>query len=346
MGTYRCLLLGCGGRATAHISVYPGLRHMRMVAVCDRIEERREAVRAAHGVPAAYADFETALREARPDIVHVVTQPGHRVWEAECCAQSGVKAMIIEKPMAVKPSDLEGLERVHRESGMKIIHNCQRRYFPQFGSGMLRDIVHDRLGTVYFVRASTKGNAVAMGPHLMDLVMLLLDDAQPSAVWATAHTINEEGYQASHLAPESLLAQYWFPGDVRVVLDCSPDALGTPGEDSFWMHLHLDVLGTDGRLFVTQNRGYCHQSRGMPEPVVADWTWEGQADAGQRDFTQAVADWLDGGRPHLNRFELACPVMQALFAAQKSAYVGSRVELPTTFADEQWQALRDRLGQG
>ena len=211
---------------------------------------------------------------------------------------------------------------------------------------MLRDIVHDRLGTVYFVRASTKGNAVAMGPHLMDLVMLLLDDAQPSAVWATAHTINEEGYQASHLAPESLLAQYWFPGDVRVVLDCSPDALGTPGEDSFWMHLHLDVLGTDGRLFVTQNRGYCHQSRGMPEPVVADWTWEGQADAGQRDFTQAVADWLDGGRPHLNRFELACPVMQALFAAQKSAYVGSRVELPTTFADEQWQALRDRLGQG
>ena len=208
---------------------------------------------------------------------------------------------------------------------------------------MLREIVSERLGTVYFVRASTKGNVVAMGSHLMDLVMLLLGEAQPSAVWAMAHTINEEGYQASHMAPESLLAQYWFPGDLRVVLDCSPDALGTPGEDSFWMHLHLDFLGTDGRLFVTQNRGYWYQSRGLSEPVSADWSWTGQADAGQRDFTQAVADWLDGGEPHLNRFELGRPVMEALFAAQKSAWAGARIDLPTTTTDAEWQALRDRL---
>jgi predicted dehydrogenase len=343
MPPYRSLLLGCGSRANDHAVVYPDLRNMRLVAVCDLIEERREHFRTTYGVPEAFEDYETALSQVQPDIVHVCTSPGRRVWEAECAAKAGVKAAIFEKPVAVRPSDMEGLERVHAETSLKIIVNCQRRYYPQFRDGVIAEIIREKLGEPYFIRASTRGNTMGMGPHMMSLLLLFLGEAQPEAVWAMAHTINETSYQMTHLAPESVLAEYWFPGGIRVIFDCDPEALGTPGEDSFWMHLHFDVLGTKGRLFLTQNKGYWYQSDGMAEPIHGDSSWDTQGRQGQLDFTQAVADWLDGGPPHLNRFELEGPVVHALLGAQKSVYVGSRISLPTRFSDEEWLALRSRL---
>ena len=343
MATYRSLLLGCGGRAHEHVDVYRELPNMEMVAVCDLFEERRESYRQKYGVAEAYDDYETALKQVQPDIVHVVTMPGHRVWEAECAARAGVKAMIVEKPMAIKPSDIVGLERVREETGMEIIVNCQRRYFPQFRDGTIQDIVHNKLGDLYFVRASTKGNTMGMGPHTMDLLMLFLNEAQPEAVWAMGYEIVETGYQASHQAPEHILGEYWFPNNVRVIFDCDTEALGTPGEESFWMHLHFDFLGSKGRLYLTQNKGYWYQCEGMAEPVSGESSWDTQGWGGQRDFTQAVADWLDRGEPHLNRFEVGKAGFNALIAMQQSVYEGRKIALPHTFTDEQWAELRERL---
>ena len=345
MGNYRSLLLGCGPRATQHVEVYREIENMEMVAVCDVLKERQEKFRERFGIAATYADYETALAEVKPDIVHIVTQPTQRPWELECAAKAGAKAIIVEKPMAVMPSDLEKIEKIHRDYGIKIIVNCQRRYFPQFRDGTIRDIIENRIGKLYFVRASTKGNTMGMGPHTMDLLMLFLGEAKPEAVWAMAYEIVEDGYQASHRAPEHILAEYWFPNEVRVIFDCDTEALGTPGEDSFWMHLHFDFLGTEGRLYLTQNKGYWYQSNGMAEPIHGESSWDTQGGQGQRDFTQAVADWLDGGEPHLNRFEIGKAVFEALIGAQHSVYAGKRIQLPaeTPFTDEQWTELRERL---
>ncbi len=343
MAEYRSLLLGCGGRGTAHARAYAQLANMHLVAVCDAIEERCDRYRETYSVPEAYSDFEQALDAVRPDIVHVVTMPTNRVWEAETCAKYGAKAMIVEKPVAVRPSELPALEAIQRDTGLKIIVNAQRRYYPQFRDGTIRDIVANRIGELYFVRASTKGNMMGMGPHTMDLLLMFLGDVAPEAVWATGHTLSDESYELTHRAPQSIMAQYWFPGGVRAMFDCSPDALGTPGEQSFWMHLHFDFLGTEGRLYLTQNAGYWYQSKGMAEPVCGESSWDLQEENGQRDFTQAVADWLDGGEPHLNRLELHANAVRALHGAQKSAWVRNRVELPTEFSDAEWQQYIDSL---
>lgn len=343
MATYRSLFLGCGARAQWHAPAYRELRNMELAGVCDLDAERREAFCQKYGVPAAYDDYETALSDLRPDIVHVITCPGRRVWEIETAARAGVRAVIVEKPLAIKPSEIEELSRIRAQYDMEIITNCQRRYYPQFRDGTIRDIVQNRIGDLYFVRASTRGNTMGMGPHMMDLLLFFLGEVEPEAVWAMAHTINEEGYQATHLAPESILAEYWFPNNVRVIFDCDPEALGTPGEDSFWMHLHFDFLGSKGRLYLTQNKGYWYQSEGMAEPVHGESSFSKQEPAGQRDFIQAVGDWLEHGTPHLNRFELHQRSVRALLAAQKSVYEGKRISLPTEFTDAEWSALRERL---
>ena len=239
MATYRSLFLGCGARAQWHAPAYRELRNMELAGVCDLDAERREAFCQKYGVPAAYDDYETALSDLRPDIVHVITCPGRRVWEIETAARAGVRTVIVEKPLAIKPSEIEELSRIRAQYDMEIITNCQRRYYPQFRDGTIRDIVQNRIGDLYFVRASTRGNTMGMGPHTMDLLLFFLGEVEPEAVWAMAHTINEEGYQATHLAPESILAEHWFPNNVRVIFDCDPEALGTP-RGLLLMHLHFD----------------------------------------------------------------------------------------------------------
>ena len=343
MEQYRSLLLGCGPRAQEHVDVYRDIPNMEMVAVCDLLEDRREEFKTQFNIDTAYDDFETALAEIEPDIVHVCTSPGNRVWEVECAANAGVKATIVEKPLAIMPSDIVRMEETLQRTGMKLCVNCQRRYFPQFRDGTIREIVRDKIGDLYCVRASTKGNSMGMGPHTMDLLMFFLGEAQPEAVWAMGREIIEEGYQATHRSPEHLFAQYWFPDDVRVFFDCDTEALGTPGEESFWMHLHFDFLGSKGRLFLTQNKGYWYQSDGMSVPKRGESSWDTQGLNGQRDFTAAVADWLDGGPPHLTRFEIAKAVFNALIGAQQSIYEQKKVPLPHTFRDEQWSELRERL---
>ena len=343
MAPHRSGLLGCGPRAKEHAEVYREIDNMALVAVCDRIAERRAEFQQRFGVERAYADYEGMLAAERPDVVHVVTQPGRRAWECETAARAGARAIIVEKPMAVTPGELDGVARVRAEHDVEIVVNCQRRYFPQFRDGTIADIIRHRLGRLYCVRASTKGNCMGMGPHLMDLLMLFLGEAQPEAVWATACDYHEEGYFASHRAPEHLLAEYWFPGGVRAFFDCDTDALGTPGEESFWMHLHFDFLGTAGFLHLTQNKGYWYQAHGMAEPAVGQSSWDTQQFAGQRDFTRAVADWLDGGPEHLNRFAVGAAVVGALFGAYKSALLGRRVALPATLSDDEWQELMARV---
>ena len=343
MGNYRSLILGCGGRASAHAEVYPELEGMELVACCDLIEERVEAFTERFSIPMGFTDYETALAEVKPDIVHVVTQPSNRIWEAQVTADAGVKAAIIEKPIAIVPSEILGLQKVHDESGMEMMVNCQRRYFPQFRDGTIRDVMNNEIGDVYLIRASTKGNLMSMGPHTMDLLLQLLDDKDPEQVWAMAFGIDEEGYKAHHRAPEHTLAEYWFPGDIRVIFDSDTEALGSPGEQSFFMHLHFDILGSKGRIYVTQNAGWWYQTEGMSEPVQGESSWDTQQFAGQRDFTQAVATYLDTGEPHLNRFATARAVFDALTGALQSAYEGRRIDFPHTFTDAQWNEQREGL---
>jgi predicted dehydrogenase len=323
-----------------HARVYPEIPAIDLAAACDLDAERRDGFMAEFGIADGFDDYETALREVRPDIVHVVTQPTQRVREITLAVEAGVRAVILEKPIALKPSELEHLSELQTSSGIEIITNAQRRYFPEARDGVLSDIIHNRLGRLYCVRCSTKGNQMGMGPHLMDWLMQLLHEAQPESVWAMASGVSEASYQATHLAPEHLFAQYWFPDGLRVFFDCDPDALGTP-EDVKGYNLHYDFLGTEGRLYLTQNGDYWFQAQGMSEPERHASSTTNQ-DVGQRDLTAAVVERLDDGTPHLNRFSTGRSVVDALFGAQQSAYEGRRVTLPHTFTDDQWLELRSR----
>ena len=246
---YRSAILGCGPRGKRHAEVYPDIPNMDLVACCDLDGSRRDAFAKAFSIPATYAAVDEMVAREQLDVLHLVTQPDVRLDVIASAAEAGVAAVIVEKPLTLWPSEAVKIEELAARTGCKVIVNTQRRYFPQYAA--IRDLIRSgRVGEVEFIRASTWGGPLAMGPHLLDLVVMVLDDEQPEAVWASAEGL--EGYEWSHAAPSHVMATFWFPGERRVFWECSPRGLGTRGETEYWMHLHLDVWCTKGVIWAEQ----------------------------------------------------------------------------------------------
>lgn len=322
---YRSAILGCGPRANNHAVVYPDIDTMDLVACCDLDEARRDGFATKHGIPARYGDMQEMLNEGQIDVLHMVTQPNFRLAGIRAAADAGVKAIVVEKPLSLWPMEALEIAEVAQETGCRIVVNTQRRYFPQYPA--IRDLLRSgRLGEVEFVRASTWGGPLAMGPHLMDLVMMVLGDPQVEAVWASAEGL--EGYEWTHPAPSHLQATYWLPGNRRVFWECSPRGLGNRSGATYWMHLDLDITCTNGVIWAQQKGRWGYQVRGEAEVFDESADYFEQEHAGQRDFTAAVGTWLDDdSKPHECRLGTALPVMWAIYAALKSARLGHRINL-------------------
>ena len=95
-------LLGCGRIAKRHSDLVGG-RHIegaQLVAVCDTVPERADALARAYGVPAFYNSAEF-LAQRDMDVVSVLTPSGLHASHAIEVASAG-KHVVVEKPMALR----------------------------------------------------------------------------------------------------------------------------------------------------------------------------------------------------------------------------------------------------
>ena len=98
------------------------------MAVCDRVQERAERAAAAAGAH-AYVDFQRMLREHPLDIVAVLTESGsHGEIGAEVAPQ--VRALIIEKPLALTLDDADRLIECCDRNSTQLFVVKQNRYNP------------------------------------------------------------------------------------------------------------------------------------------------------------------------------------------------------------------------
>jgi predicted dehydrogenase len=285
------------------------------------------------------------LEKERPDIVHAVTMPTipRHIW-VEPAAKAGVKALVIEKPIALRPKESEALAAAQQKTGLKIIVNHQRRYMP-FSEKLRSFLADDSLGEVHFIRASTQGEITDMDTHLMDLVLLAVGDVPITAVWAAVE--GGETYKQAYLnCPENLMAIYTFEGGVRVFFESTRKALGTVDFPDSNPRCNIDICGTKGRRWWRENGSWGYQIDGMAQPFIQKTNF-GQDDMpAQRALTQALAAWMeDETRPHFCRFELAKLGFDLIMAAYRSALLGHSITWPPLLTDAEWEQLRDKLNQ-
>ena len=208
----------------------------------------------------------------------------------------------------------------------------------------MRDLLASgKLGQLEFVRASTYGGPLAMGPHLMDTLVFVLGDAEPQAVWAAAEGL--EGYEWDHGAPSHVMATYWFPDEVQVFFECSPRGKGTRGESEYWLNMHLDFWCSEGRMWASQSDTWGYElSNG--ESYSEDVDFYSQYLRAQAAFTRAIVDWLDDPtKVHRCNLDTALPVIDAIFGALLSASLGHQVQLPAQVSDREIAAVRSNLSR-
>src|SRR5258707_15864647 len=121
-------LLGCGRIAKRHADLLGG-RHIDragLVAVCDPIRARTDAIASKFGVPGDY-DIDGFLARKDIDAVSVLTPSGMHPRHAIACAKAG-KHAIVEKPMALRLQDADDMIRACDEAGVKLFVVKQNRF--------------------------------------------------------------------------------------------------------------------------------------------------------------------------------------------------------------------------
>jgi predicted dehydrogenase len=99
-----------------------------VVAGCNRGRERLEKFGKRWGVRALYQDCGEMLEGERLDIVAVATPPGLHRDQVVMAAESGVKGIFCEKPMALSLGECDDMIAACRANGVKLLVNCTRRW--------------------------------------------------------------------------------------------------------------------------------------------------------------------------------------------------------------------------
>jgi predicted dehydrogenase len=340
---FRSVFVGCGPRAKRHAEAYRHVRSFRSLAAADLDAARLNAFADAFGLPARYGDFRAMLAEQRPDLVHCVTQPSFRVEPVEACAEAGVRAIILEKPLANTLADAQRIRDIAHRTGIKVIVNTQRRYYASWHAACapIRD---GRAGAVRSVRVWSNPSIACVGSHMIDLVQSLLGDVEPDSVWATA--TDAEDYHTNHPGPASVLARLIYSGSgsrVVVNLDLSKHGVGTPGCPGFWMSGGVEIVAERGFVRWTDTNGWTAVVDGQPT-LSGSTNFVADDALGQAAFTEAIADWLrDESKPHGNRLETALRVYGIVAAIIQSAARGRHVSFGQEPIEDCWQELRQKL---
>jgi predicted dehydrogenase len=130
--TLRVAIVGCGNIAHQHARAYAASGRTELVGLVDIVAERAEAYADAYG-GRTYPDLTSLMREARPDLVSVVTPPGAHADVAATLLRAGA-SVLIEKPPCPTLAEFDIIADAERTGGGTAYVVFQHRH----GSGARR----------------------------------------------------------------------------------------------------------------------------------------------------------------------------------------------------------------
>lgn len=155
-------VIGLGSVAEVHLDAYRRARGIAVVAAADVLPERAHATAERFGVR-AYLDHVEMLRDARLDIVCILTGPQQRLAIALDCADHGVPTLC-EKPLSVSVE--EGRRIVERFAEVKVplFYGSSYRFLPAVAEAR-RLIADGAIGDVRLLREDIVGGAGPESQH-------------------------------------------------------------------------------------------------------------------------------------------------------------------------------------
>ena len=242
--TFRAAVIGCGGISTMHASNYETSRHAELVATADISAEALERFTSAHPGVAAYTSYREMLEREQLDMVTVCTPASTHLAPSLAVAQSSVKALLIEKPMAMNLRDADAILQACRSGGVKVAVGHQLRYASCYRTA--RQLIQSGcIGAVERIwgichSAPLQTNAT----HTIDLLRFLAGDGSVDWVMGSI-AVSSHGVYEGFVQEDAGLGFFQFH-DGPVALIESGDLHPNRG----YHHIYLD--GSDGQMELTR----------------------------------------------------------------------------------------------
>jgi predicted dehydrogenase len=302
-----------------HVGALYGHSQVDVVAGSSRDEGRRERFAARTGAR-TYADWRELLEREELDIVSVATYANVHAEPTVGCAESGVRAIYCEKPVAQTVPDAERMLRACADAGALLVLNHQRRFTSVVRR--LQDHVKDSgLGDLTSVNAQwPNGRLGNVGSHVFDNVYMLTG-RRIEAVSATLDLAGKPDARGRQFADPGGWGTMRLEGGLMMTVDAT-DYGKAPWD--------LRINGSEGRAFVGSKDVRIEYWDGRAE----HWTNEDQQGTGMDVAVREIVDWLDHGTAFPCDPSEPVHVLEAIAAFHASHAKNSAwVELPLKGSD-------------
>lgn len=221
---------------------------------CDINRERLQIFSTIAGIPLShcYTDYQTLLKQEKPDCVIIASWTQTHVPIGIAAAQNGARVIVCEKPIASDLRQAEALIDACNKHNTKLIINHERRY--DYRYNFVKKLVTSneigRISSVHgFVFTPSKvhqpdsggGPLLHDGTHLIDIIHYLFGDIIQVQGYTQRYSDNSlyEDYAIAHCITNS---------DVHVTLEAG-------GHRDYFM-FELQILGTNGKIVI--GNGYLY----------------------------------------------------------------------------------------
>jgi len=319
-----------GHRGLVHADAFCELAdRFELVGLCDLREEPLRNYAREHGLSdeILFTDAEAMLAATRPEVFCFITQPDTpRVFFTELAAKYGVKAIALEKPMALSLAEASAMVHLCQQHGIKGVVSHQQKYLTSLRK--VKDLVQSgAIGDIMLITASCQATLTNLGTHYVDYVMWVNDFIPVE--WVVGHVHGKDLLTNNHPSPNYVMGQLGFANGVRALVEFGLLSAAQMSPEHYWVDNRLTVYGTRGHAWgETDGRwGALVDGEEMMEQGD-DWDTQ-QSTQLQPLYLAELADWLDGKIPdHSSNIEHAYLGYQILEALCISAMDHTRVELP------------------
>jgi UDP-N-acetylglucosamine 3-dehydrogenase len=237
---YRVGIIGCGGISRAHANGYRGIPDVEIVAAADVDKEQLRKFSEEYEVENLYTDYSEMLRTEQLDLVSICTWPPLHCEMTVRAAESGVRGILCEKPMALNLAEADQMIEACDDAHAILVIGHQRRFEAQYVKA--KEIIESgEIGELIKIHNICRGDLLSDGTHAVDLIRFYADD-QPIEWVMGQIDARQKRTRYGHDVEDSAIGYMKFGNDVRAFMEVG---LVTPAA---YQRAYID--GTEGRIDV------------------------------------------------------------------------------------------------
>ena len=322
---YRVAIVGCGGISHAHGNAWRNLPEIEIVGACDEKFESLARFATEYNVQNTYNDLRQMLEKQQPDVLVVATWPSSHLKNVLEAVRSGVKGILVEKPIAVNATQLEQMIQVTERANILFMEAFMYRHHP-LTLAVKQKIEDGAIGEVRYARSTFStgltdrqnwrlrgdlggGAVMDLGCYCINIIRYLVG-REPQSVWATGK------FEPINNVWETLIGTLDFGDGITGQFDCS---FGWTWRESY------EVTGTEGTLFVQSAWG---NSEGESHFTVNNETFSVR---GVNPYAAEILDLcqaIETGTPTRLPIADALGNMRTIDALHESAHTGQCIKIP------------------